>query len=92
MQSLSDGFWGREPDRNACENLVKRSVRPPVSWRTILFLDKGNSRYPSVAGSMGLDRDPAISDQRIPPCLSAPVPTVGGAGRYKIFSGISAEF
>jgi len=34
--------------------------------RTILSLAKGNSHYAFVAGSMGLDRDPKISDQRIP--------------------------
>jgi hypothetical protein len=45
--------------------------------RTILFFAKDNSRYPSVAGSMGLDCDPTISDQRIP---------------YKIFSGIPVKF
>jgi hypothetical protein len=41
---------------------------------------------------MGLDGDPKISDQRIPPCLPAPVPTEGGAGRYEIFSGIPVKF
>jgi hypothetical protein len=34
--------------------------------RTILFLARGNSRYRFLAGSMGLDRHPTISDQRIP--------------------------
>ena len=63
---------------------AKRSVRPPESWRTILSFAKGNSCHVFVAGSMGSDRDPTISDQRIPPSL----PT----GRYKIFSGISVEF
>jgi len=52
--------------------------------RAILFFARGNSRYGFVAGSMGLDRDPKISDQRIPPCLPA--------GRYEIFSGIPDEF
>jgi hypothetical protein len=58
----------------------------------ILFFARGNNRYCFLAGSMGLDRDPTISDQRIPPCLPAPVPTEGGAGRYKIFSDIPDEF
>jgi hypothetical protein len=44
----------------------------------------GNSRYRFVAGSMGLDRDQMIGNQRIPPCLPA--------GRYKIFSSIPDEF
>jgi len=52
--------------------------------RAILFFARDNSRYGFVAGSMGLDRDPKISDQRIPPCLPA--------GRYEIFSGIPDEF
>jgi hypothetical protein len=60
--------------------------------RTILFFLRGNSRSRFAVGSMGLDSDPMISDQRIPPCLPAPVPTEGGAGRYKIFSGIPDEF
>ncbi len=34
--------------------------------RTILFIARDNSRYRFVAGSMSLDRDPTISDQRIP--------------------------
>jgi hypothetical protein len=34
--------------------------------RMILFFVRGNSRYHFVAGSMDLDRDPTISDQRIP--------------------------
>jgi hypothetical protein len=34
--------------------------------RTILFLARGNRRYRFVAGSMDLNRDPTISDQRIP--------------------------
>jgi hypothetical protein len=89
---LGDGSWGREFDRNTCNNLMKRSVRPPVSRRTILSFAKGNSRYAFMGGLMGLDRDPQISDQKIPPCLPAPVPTEGGAGRYKIFSGIPVVF
>jgi hypothetical protein len=34
--------------------------------RTILFFARGNSHYRFVAGSMGLESDPTISDQRIP--------------------------
>jgi hypothetical protein len=71
----SYGFSGREFVRNTSKNLIKR---------TLLSLAEGNSRYLFVAGSMGLDRDPTISDQRIPPCLPA--------GRYKIFSGMPDEF
>jgi len=48
------------------------------------FFARGNSGYRLVAGSMGLDRDLTISDQRITPCLPA--------GRYKVFSGIPVEF
>lgn len=54
---LRNGFWGREPDRNTCENLTKR---------TILFFAGNNGRYLFVADSMVLDRNPTISDQRIP--------------------------
>ncbi len=68
---LGDGFWGEGFDRNACKNLIKRSVRPPVSWRTILSFAEGNNRYVFVADSMDLDRDPKVSDQRIPPCPPA---------------------
>ena len=64
--ALGDAFLGREFGRDTCKNLMKRSVRPPVSWRTILSLAKGNSYDAFVADSMGLDRDPKISDQRIP--------------------------
>ncbi len=49
---------GREFARNTSKNLIKR---------TILFFAKGNSRYRFVNGSMGLDSDPTVSDQRIPP-------------------------
>jgi hypothetical protein len=60
--------------------------------RTILFFARRYSRYRFLAGSTGWDVDPTMSEQRIPPCLPAPVPTEGGAGRYKIFSGIPDEF
>jgi hypothetical protein len=75
LYPLGYGFWGRESDRNTSKNLIKR---------TILFFAKSNSHYRFVAGSMGLESDPTISDQRIPPCLPA--------GRYKITSGIPDEF
>jgi hypothetical protein len=54
---LGDGFWGRECDRNTCKNLIKR---------TILSFAKGNSCQVFVTGSMGLDRDLSIRDERIP--------------------------
>jgi hypothetical protein len=54
---LGDGLWGREFDRNTCKNLMKR---------TILSFAKGNSRNAFMAGLIGLDRHPQMSDQRIP--------------------------
>jgi hypothetical protein len=49
MVPPSYGFWGRESDRNASKNLIKRAI---------LFLAGGNSRYRFLVGSMGLGGGP----------------------------------
>jgi hypothetical protein len=51
--------------RGLGERIRQEYLQKSYEAGNIIFA-KGNSRYPFVAGSMGLDRNPTISDQRIP--------------------------
>jgi hypothetical protein len=47
------------------ERIRQEYLQKPYEADDIVF-GRGNSRYCFVVGSKGLDRDPTISDQRIP--------------------------
>jgi hypothetical protein len=71
FKAVMGHLYGTKPEETECLGCMQPD--PPKNLygfckgRTILL--GGDSRYHSVADSMGLDGHPTTSDQRIPPCL-----------------------